>query len=45
MKGNTMEDFNQTMTIAMSVSATIMLTYALILAVIDQRPKKDPNKR
>jgi hypothetical protein len=38
-------NFPQELTMAMGVSALIMLAYALILAVIDQRPKKDPHKR
>jgi uncharacterized protein YhhL (DUF1145 family) len=44
MKGNTMP-FAQELSIAVSASATLMLAYALVLAIIDQRPKKDPHKR
>lgn len=38
-------DPNNQLAVAASVSALIMLAYALILAIIDQRPKKDPHKR
>jgi hypothetical protein len=45
LKGITMNTFQDLLPIAASISALIMLSYALVLAVIDQRPQKDPNKR
>jgi len=44
MKGLKM-NFPQELSMALSISALIMLAYALVLAIIDQRPKKDPHKR
>jgi hypothetical protein len=40
-----MNEIREMLPIAASASALIMLSYALILAFIDDRPKKDPYKR